>query len=430
MENQTRDSIQLKAKIAWFEAEKKNTIIVGTGGGKSKIALDIIKEIGPERILLLTNSEHLRDSNWKDEFVKFGMEATWEVNVTSECYQTVYKWKDTKWDLVIADEIDFAMSPQYQQFFANNEFTHLLGLTGFCTDDKRVLLMMYAPVCYEITTQELQEKSILNQSRFIFVEYPLLKSKTITQKKKDGTTFLVSENDQYKYYHAEFQKALIVRSGIARKYRLLNQSFEGQPDYKAADWKFISMASKRKSILNNLDSSIRVVKGLLELIHSKPGNKVLIFSAVTAQADKLPNPFHGKSDNDTSGIEQLNSGAINTLSVCKKVSRGVNLVGVNYLIKESFDSSETDFQQTHGRLMRLRPDQIATYIILIPFYEDIVKVEEKDPVSGRSFVTFKKKNITTQAGSWADKMMTTFTKEHSKTVTLDNTFTIPVDIFN
>lgn len=424
-----RESVQQEAKAAWLNSNHLNTIIVGTGGGKSKIAIDLMKDVAPNRILLLTNSEHLRDNNWRDEFVKFNAMMYWDNHVTSECYQTVYRWENTEWDLVIADELDFAMSPAYQRFFQNNICHKILGLTGFCTEDKKGLLALYAPVCYEISTQEMQDLNLLNKSKFIFVEFPLSKAKTIQQKKKNGGTFMVSENDQYKYYHAEVQKAAIVRSAIMQKYRMQNISYEDKPDYKAADWKFISMAAKRKSILNNLSTSITVVRGLLDKILVNPDNKVLIFSALTAQCDKLPNPFHGKSDYDTSGIEKLNSGEIKTLSVCKKVNRGVNLQGVNFLIKESFDSSETDFQQTHGRLMRLRPDQTAYYIVLLPFYEDLVKVEEKNTLGSRSTVTFKKTLLSTQAASWADKMMNSFSKAHSKTVKLDSTLTIPPAIF-
>jgi len=99
-----REEMQGAAKAAYLTISepRANTLIVGTGGGKSKIAIDIIRELKPASILLLTNSETLRDVNWKAEFEKFGAMDYWE-KTTSECYQTVYKWKDTSYDLVIAD---------------------------------------------------------------------------------------------------------------------------------------------------------------------------------------------------------------------------------------------------------------------------------------------------------------------------------------
>ena len=100
-----REKVQEEARNAYLSlgSPRASTLLIGTGGGKSKIAIDIIKELKPSSILLLTNSEVLRDNNWKDEFIKFGLSDVWNDIVTSECYQTVCRWKDTHYDLVIAD---------------------------------------------------------------------------------------------------------------------------------------------------------------------------------------------------------------------------------------------------------------------------------------------------------------------------------------
>lgn len=98
-----RDDIQSRAKKAWLDSDRKNTLVVPTGGGKSKITIDILKELYERdlhNVLLLTNSTELRDNSWKQEFSKWGYK--WE-SIQSECYQTVYKWKDKHYDLVIAD---------------------------------------------------------------------------------------------------------------------------------------------------------------------------------------------------------------------------------------------------------------------------------------------------------------------------------------
>ena len=105
----TREELHKLGKELWLESDRKNSLILGTGTGKSKVAIDILKQLFLDetlcyssRILLLTNSTDLRDNNWKAEFVKWDALDLWEV-ITSECYQTVYKWGNTQWDLVIAD---------------------------------------------------------------------------------------------------------------------------------------------------------------------------------------------------------------------------------------------------------------------------------------------------------------------------------------
>src|SRR5690606_20741503 len=189
----------------FLETNRKATLVMGTGVGKSKVALDLIKELQPENILLLTSGTLLRDENWKNEFTKFGMEDWWGM-VVSECYQTAYKWSGRHFQFVIADEIDFAMTEVYQMFFVNNTYDILLGLTGFVTKDKEELLNKYAPVCHRYSTQQAQSDGILNKTKFILVEYPLFKVKNIEVKLKNGYTMFKSEVDTYKYYERKFDK--------------------------------------------------------------------------------------------------------------------------------------------------------------------------------------------------------------------------------
>lgn len=411
-----RESIQEQAKQAWLASNGKATIVLPTGSGKSLVAIRLIKELQPRNILLLTNSELLRDVNWKAEFNKFGLSERWG-DIDSQCYQTVYKeeWRQGKeYDLIIYDEVDFAVSPEYQSvFIIPSEFK--LAMTGFITDEKREILKELLPIVFEAKTQDLQEEGLLNKSEFIFIEYPISKEKNLEQKTKKGLTFKVSENDQYKYYDKQFQQAMIVKSGLDKKYRFAQINAEIQEDWKAADWRFKIMATKRKSILNNLASSITVTKNIIEHIHKNPNNKIIVYSALTKQADQLPNPYHGKSEKDNKVLEDLNAGTIKTASVIKKINRGMNLVGVNYLIYESFDGGETEFTQKHGRGLRLRPDQTLKVIILIPLYEDLVKVTNG---------SFQKHILDTQASKWAQKMMVGFDTTSSRIIRLDSTLKI------
>ncbi len=383
--------------------------------GKSKVAIDLAKEIDPMRILLLTNSETLRDNNWKAEFEKFDATEYWEAAI-SECYQTVHRWQGEEFDLVIADEIDFAMTEMYQKFFQNNTIHNLLGLTGFCTEEKREILNQYAPVCFEYTTQQGQEESLLNRSEVIFVEYLLSTDKTIMVPKKDKKSFFyTSENEQYKYYDKEFHKAMAIKSKLEREYRLFPDE-ELLKRVTAAGWKYKTMSAKRKSILNNLTSSVKVVQSLIQQIKREPSNKVLVFSALTSQADKFGIPtFHGKINSSETGLDRLNSGEIKELAVCKAVTRGVNMVGVNYAIKESFDGSEENFQQTHGRLMRLQPGQIAKYLILIPQFSEAAR-----NTSGGWVIS----HYPTQQLKWATKMMDSF-ETQIRTIKMTSSYTLP-----
>lgn len=417
-----REKIQQEAKEAFLESNRQSSIILPTGTGKSKVCIDILKYLQEEynelepgylRILLLTNSTDLRDSNWKKEFEKWDYD--WEL-IQSECFQTAYKpgWqKDKSFDVIIYDEADFALTGEYQSVF------HIpakvkLAMTGFITEEKELMLQQWLPIVYRANVEDLQQQNILNKSEFILLEYPLNMDKNIERKLKTGGTFKTSENDEYKYWDKQFQQAVIVKSSIEKKLRSGGGfvKYESDAGWRGADFKFKMLAAKRKKVLHTLDSTIQVTKNLLTNIHSVPNNKVIIFNTLTEQADKLPNPFHGKSEEDASGIESLNRGEINTLSVVKKLTRGVNLVGVNYLIRATYDGSETDFFQSHGRIMRLKPGEVAKYVILLPIYKDLVKIE-----SGRMEYRY----LQTQAERWKNKMMEKLTNPVIRTIRLDNT---------
>lgn len=408
-----REEVQKKAKEAWLNSHRMNSIIASVGAGKSKVALEIIRETDPLQILLLTNATNLRDVNWKAEFEKFNLLSYWN-KTTSETYQAMYSRDWSNYHLIILDEIDFACSPEYGKCLekALQHGGMVLGLTGFITKEKRDVLNNYLPICYEISTEEMQEADLLNKSEFIFVEFPLSKARTIEKKLKAGGTFKQSENGEYEFWDKKYQKALIIKSTIEKKYKLLGIDTQDLPEWKSADWNFKFSAAKRKAVLHNLTSSVGVVGEILSKILVNPTNKVLIFSANTKQCDKFPNVLHGKKQQVT--LDDLNEGRVRIVSIVKKITRGTNLVGVNYLIRESFDGSEEIFNQSHGRLLRLRPDQVARYIVLVPYFETMIKVGGK----------FVKGIKPTQASSWVESMTRSFNIKNPRYIKLGEDYKI------
>ena len=92
---------------------------------------------------------------------------------------------------------------------------------------------------------------------------------------------------------------------------------------------------------------------------------------------------------------------------------------MNYLIRSTFDGSETDLNQSHGRGMRLAVDQIFKYIVLLPMYTDLVKMH-----TGRMEYHL----LSTQAERWKNKMMQSLGNPTIKTIRLDKTLTINQEI--
>lgn len=400
-----KDRIQTEAKEAWLSSSRKSTIVLGTGGGKSKVAIDLINALGVRHVMILVNSTALKDTSWPEEIRKYyNAPITRNYTILVQTYQTAYKFINVLADLIIYDEADFAADTEYATVF-DLPSQYKLGLTGFIPQHKAEFFKNNLPVCYTKTAQELQTEGILNKSEIILVRYPLSSIRDIKILKKDKKTFFFnSENDYYRYYNEQLQIAQIALTKAKKEYQIFeltstsDNDLAGQNELakvRKAEFKVKMMVAKRKKILNGLTSSVKVVQELVSRIHSKTGNKVMIFSGTTDQCDKLGYPtYHRKKNSTEKDLSRINSGEIDRLAVCKAVDRGINLIGVNFLVKESFDGSEVSFHQTHGRLLRLEEDQVAKYIVLLP-----------------TFIDKNKKRQDTQQGKWIDSMLHSFNAE-------------------
>jgi superfamily II DNA or RNA helicase len=418
-----RAEVQTAATNAALEAFNRDVkrvgLVIGTGVGKTKIALDILNGLNQRNpsqnlpIIIAVSATDLRDSTWYAEMHKFNRVFP---NVILECYQTLYKWENTKAYAVIADEGDFALTQEYSKFFKNNDLGYLLFMTAFVTEAKQEMLReVVDKVVYEYSTQDAQKDGILNPTKFYEVRFPVGHTPTRRVEYKKGgkaMSFIQSENAAYEFLEKKYLSSLFAYRASrakANSLTLLGNDIEGLAEItREMDKHFAKMkiyAGKRKTLLHTLESSRKVAKELIAQIHSKPGNKVLLFAMLTEQADGIcEHTYHGKSTT-ADAINKLNSGEIRTLGVAKKVNRGINLEGVNVLIKESYVGSDTDFQQQHGRGVRLRPDQTMYFIVMVPYYYTRAMVDSKiEP--GKKVEAWVM--VPTQADEWADNMTTAF----------------------
>lgn len=405
-----RDEKQEDLSVLWLDSDRKNTLVLGTGFGKSKLTMIILEKLFEakeltihSKILLLSDSEKLRDINWKEDFEKWGYSWMWDI-VQSECYQTAYKWENTKWDFVIADEIDFGLTEEFSKVFTNNDIDMILGLTGYIDPVKAPLVESIAPVIVTYSTQDAQEDGILNSTQVVFVEYDLSRNpKDITVNyTKDGVekTFSQSENDAYSYHEDKcnmfFGMMLKLKEDPDVIFKLDSTKLQ---DLRNLDYKYKRAIADRKKLLHNGISSRAVAQRLIREVLKNPVNKIVTFSVLTDQADSINEfTFHGKNKKGNTNLKDLSAGTIRSLGVCKAINRGMNLVGLNNLILESYEGSKTAFHQRHGRGMRLNPDQKMYMYIMLPYYRKKIQ----SPENKGEFVWVKRP---TQMVKWAENML-------------------------
>lgn len=396
---------------------KRCTLELGTGFGKSKVAIEIVRWLEPENVLILVNSVHLKDYSWRKEFLQWDMLDYFDKHVDIVTYQTAYKYKKNinKLDgwFIIADEVDFAANvPEYSKFFYEYPDNTVLGLTGFITDTKKEWFEQHLPVFESLSASTAQSEGILNQLHFVFVKFDLSRNPNDleVEYKKNGITshFKQSENNAYGYLDSKLSQC-IAASASARQSCLLGEITQDDRDRKLSKLQYdIEMTTrKRADLLVNGIASAELAKNLRDhIITSNPSTKVIIFSKRTNQSNKICGKSHVYNGSINKKAAQKNyeeflDGTKNYLGVVDKINRGANIPGLKHAIFESFFSSDVESTQRFGRLLRLDPGDMAYVYILLPYYMK----EGPD----------KTWNVTeTQQVKWAREMLrSTKVKNHS-----------------
>lgn len=429
-----KDEIQQKAVQAFLSVKsRRGTILMGTGLGKSKVAIDIIKKLTiPEQgktnsialdILLLVNSERLRDNDWKENCEKFSFD--WGC-ITPDCYQTAYKWSGKHYDIVIADEFDFSLTPEYSKFYLNNTYDVLIALTAHIPEDKRELANSIAPICFEKSTQEAQNEGLLNKTKFIQVNFDLGQTKDLKLPMKNGGFFFQSENGNYLYLEENIQSAIIAQSvanaNINKNSLLGIDTTEWEKKRDRAGYQITMFTRKRKDFLHKLISSRKVVNSLIrEITTNNPLNKILVFSKLTEQSAAMcEHTFNSKNKKNNTNIEKLDSGEIRVLGICEALNRGANLKGVSHIIKESYVGSDTDFQQQHGRGVRLGTEDVMAFIILVPHFWIKVAVTDEN----KNLIKYQWVRQPTQAIKWMQNMTDGFDLSDKTIIEADKDYNV------
>jgi superfamily II DNA or RNA helicase len=408
----TREEIQKNAYEVLEANNFTGTCVMSTGAGKTKVAIDVIKKNNFKNILITSPRTNLKE-NWRKELDKWNIKeihnSPWNyaygngfsLKITIENIQTCYKWdieEIQKFDLIIADEIHTIVTPEYSSILYKTSRLHIpiIGLTATPDDDKddkSLLYEKYCPIVY--TYLDAADDGLINKRRYITLTYELTDDFKVivgTKHKK----WEVGEATQYAFLTEQIKKGqkLMASTGSQNWFGDAADWFWkglGTTEQKNAARVYLNAIKYRKEFLWNLTSSAKIANAAKDhIIKSDAKNKVLLFSELTTQADKLSAySIHSKQDEDTNKkiLDMFNSGEINTLSSVRSLTLGLNMVGANYAIMESYNSSSVDFTQKAGRTDRLDKDDIACVIWIVPintqaeeWYKNAIKNIDKNEI--------------------------------------------------
>lgn len=323
------------------------TIEAITGLGKTFISFHLIRLLKPKSVLFLAETT-MREQNIEEDMAKyrelFGYNIRSHHKVSFLCYQSAYKKVGLYHDMVVADEIHDALTPQYFKYYNNNRYTHLLGLSA--TIDKKTsytdevgneytkldMLNTIAPICATYSIKDGQVDNTARKLKIIIVDHELdNKTKNIEIKYKDkagkAQVFYQTEYEAYTYANARYKQALFSGSQFTIRY-----------------W-----GNRRNNLLYGLRSKTQQIIKLLSMYNL---DRTIVFGN---NIDELCNICPTVSSKNTLAvnkhlIEEFNKGNINTIGSFKMLKQGVNLKGLNYVIFHSYYSKEKDFIQRVGRL--------------------------------------------------------------------------------
>tara|TARA_R110000772_G_scaffold54130_1_gene123517 strand:- start:39876 stop:41075 length:1200 start_codon:yes stop_codon:yes gene_type:complete len=346
--DEQKDKVQQEALKAWLHAKKKGSAEIITGLGKTFISLHALYTMPRNDDIHLFAAEQTdRKKDLLDDIAKynkiFNRNVLKDYNLQFACYQTIYRWKNRKFGLVIADEIHDSLSPAYSQFYFNNRYRAIIGLSATLKNNitynlendeiitKKELLNKVAPVCYTYTVDDGQADGTSRELDVYIIKHKL---DNVVNSIKAGNAkkrFFQTEYAAYTYWDKEHKRSWFIN------------------DEELKQLKIRITSHKRSTILYNLESKINVVKKIL----SKLTTKTIIFGNSIDSLTKItPNVVSSKNSNEVNERirDAFEKDKIKIIGSFKKLKQGANLSGLDNCIIMSYYSTDKDLIQRIGRL--------------------------------------------------------------------------------
>lgn len=373
------DKVQLEAKTRWENAGRIGTIAGATGTGKTKIALDRIKELyaihGEElNVLVAVPTEKLRDENWPEDARRWGLEQEYSC-VTGVCYVSLPKISPQHFHLIVLDE-GHHITETSASLFENCTYDELLVLTatrpGHSGADrfKRSFLDEKAPVVFTYPVEQAVNDGVVNDFN-IHVAYLELDD-TIKSIKSGSAkkTFYVTEKKRYEYLDKVLTQrriALTEKEGeLAAMLFLGKDTTQLSRDVEKAKTLHQIAVSARAQFIYNLPSKTKKAKAMLDHIKQNyPGKRTIVFAGSIAQSILICGDHVYNSKSSDEYLTKFKAEEIDYLGVVNAVDEGHNIANLDFGLIAQVSSVGRRLVQRLGRIIRKRPGVVAELFLLV-----------------------------------------------------------------
>lgn len=348
---------------------RSNSILceLPTSFGKSKIGIDLALRDNPSSILVVIPRLVLIN-NWKEEFIKWGLES-WLERVYFSTYVGLNKHVEEEWDVVIFDEVQH-MSERCREFVSTMEIHHSIMLSATVTRDMKWELSQLFPdfQCYTVKMKEAIDNEILPDPMVYLLPLTLdsrYNSEKIVKHSSGKTSVTCSYKDRWNYLRNKNIKLTIECTQLQKSVELDNEINFWKDKYMRTrnemfKNKWLHLAGQRLKWLSNLKNPI--VSSLLALFRNE---RVLTFCNSIDQTIELGrNCINSKNKDAVKMLESFNKGEIRHITACNMLNEGMNLSNCRIGIYANLNSSEIIIKQRLGRILRHKNP-----VIVIPFYK-------------------------------------------------------------
>lgn len=328
---------QIEAQEA-IDTTNKALLLKSIRSGKTLTVLDYIKKKGYKKVLWLVPDSDIRDKSLPAEIDKW----KFKLSIQAICYNSLKKFKKTKWDLVVLDEVQ-RLTPNYYSSLALISYDKLIAMTGTIPNKQEKQELLYKTLglelVYRFTTDMAVTNKIVAPYKINIIKEPLTSVNNVViryKKNNKELSFTTSEIKRYSY----LSEAIDITVSVSRK---------------------MMLALERMRFLNTLDSKIYFIKRYLKENSSK---RLLIFVATREMAEKISEyVYHGTTT--TKYYDMFAKKQINHLILVEKGGVGHTYEDLDGCLLTSINSSNTIIQQKIFRTILFREDYVANIDILV-----------------------------------------------------------------
>lgn len=340
-----------------------------TGVGKSKAAIDMINLCRQGKkhftVLLLVN-ETAHKSNWNEEFKRWGKP---DCDIVMECYASMVNYRDTEWDMLIADESHHLGSENRLALLGTMRIGKMVCLSATMSKD------LISNLTY--TVGRIAEHSVSLQDAIDYGMLPEPEISIIHLKldKRNASEEIVESWGKEAYrsvVHCRFQERfkymnrnsfpnleLHIQCTPLEKYSYITESLEyWKKRYMTTKLQFsknkwLHLGSDRKRFLGECKT-----QAARDLIARAPKDwRYLCFCTSIAQAEALgsASAIHSKKGTKKANqkmIDDFNSGKTSSLYAVGMLQEGMNLKDLDWGMIIQLDGIDRGWIQKTGRMMR------------------------------------------------------------------------------